>query len=693
MRPQTEDRLAARMRSRIARTFVGREAELALFADSLATDPPTAPIFVVHGPGGIGKTSFLERARALAAAQGIDSVRIDARDVEGSVHGLSRALADALGAPAAGTDLRGLLAHCAGASRRLLVIDSFEHVEHLAGWLREHFLAELPAAMRVLIGGRNTPDAAWRTDPLWREAAHVAGLRNLGIDECVRYLETRGIAPAHREAIVRLTHGHPLALTLVADVVAASGEMPEQLGRDVVRELAARFTAQAPSELHRRALEVCARARVTTEPLLADTVDRDRAHALFDWLASLSVIECGPAGLFPHDLVRDAIDDELHWRHRERHRDLHLAIRDHLIQRARDPAQAGEHSFDILFLHRHAAAMQPFVDFRALGSVYFERGTADDLPVMLAALQGAVPATQHAAIAHWWTHRACTGWIVRPAAGQCVAATMSIDLAALRDEERDGDPMMAAVWRALQQLAPPRPGDRQLLARWNLVAGGLLRPSAAMNGLQMSQFHQWLTMPDLGAFVICTEHPEHWPAMMRYIGFERMPSCDRVIDGVPLGCYVHDWRAMPMSRWLDAMVDRELGRQRSIDDPFVAPAVARLARPEFDRAVRDALRTLNDRTTLAASPLTASAFVTASRHDGEGPGATLRRVIVETVAALQQRPRDAKFGRALELTYVRPAGSQERAAERLGLPFGTYRYQLATGIERLAGALWERETG
>jgi hypothetical protein len=34
--------------------------------------------------------------------------------------------------------------------------------------------------------------------------------------------------------------------------------------------------------------------------------------------------------------------------------------------------------------------------------------------------------------------------------------------------------------------------------------------------------------------------------------------------------------------------------------------------------------------------------------------------------------------------------SQEKVAERLGLPFSTYRYQLAKGIERVAEMLWQR---
>ena len=681
------------MRSRIARTFVGREAELALLAESIATDPPAVPILLVHGPGGIGKTSWIERARALAASRGIDSVRLGARDVEPSVPGFARALAAAFGAPDAGTELAALLAHCARAPRRLLVIDDFDRLAHLQGWLRECFLAELPATTRVLIASRDVPDAVWRTDPLWREAARVCGLRNLGADECGHYLAARGIAPAHHDAIARLSHGHPLALTLVADLVAATGAVPERLLRDVIRQLAERFTAQAPTDRHRGALEVCAHARVTTQALLADTVDAHAAHDLFDWLASLGFIESGTTGLFPHELVRDSIDDELRWRHRERHREVHRAVRDHLLRQVRDKGPSARLALlDILFLHRKAEPMRPFVDFAALGNVYFEQGGASDLPSVLASLGGELPAAERAAFARWWSHRACSAWVVRPAARQVVAATLSIDLALLRDDELDGDPVMAAVWRRLQEVAPPRPGDRQLLARWSIATGGTSAASAAMNALQMAQFHQWLSLPDLGAFVICTDHPDRWLPMMRHIGFARMSGCDRVVGDVPLGCYVHDWRAVPVSSWLDVMGDRELGVERAMDDAGVGPAAARLSRTEFERMVRDALRVCNDKAALAASPLVASAMVSGGRRDAERPFETLRRLIVEAVRALGDRPRDAKFSRALELTYLRPAGSQELAAERLGVPFGTYRYQLATGIERVAQALWALET-
>ena len=46
-------------------------------------------------------------------------------------------------------------------------------------------------------------------------------------------------------------------------------------------------------------------------------------------------------------------------------------------------------------------------------------------------------------------------------------------------------------------------------------------------------------------------------------------------------------------------------------------------------------------------------------------------------------PRGEKLARALDRTYLRPAPTQEAAAELLGLPFSTYRGHLTRGVERV----------
>ncbi len=78
-------------------------------------------------------------------------------------------------------------------------------------------------------------------------------------------------------------------------------------------------------------------------------------------------------------------------------------------------------------------------------------------------------------------------------------------------------------------------------------------------------------------------------------------------------------------------------------------------------------------------------------HRDASRAEALAGVIRDAVCSLRDDPRDAKLYRALDRTYVRPAGTQERAAEVLSLPMSTYRRHLARGVDRVVEWLWERE--
>jgi hypothetical protein len=71
----------------------------------------------------------------------------------------------------------------------------------------------------------------------------------------------------------------------------------------------------------------------------------------------------------------------------------------------------------------------------------------------------------------------------------------------------------------------------------------------------------------------------------------------------------------------------------------------------------------------------------------------LRALLNDAASALTSHPRDRKLYLALRHTFLEPAATQEQAAEQLGLPFNTYRYQLARAIERVTAWLWSRELG
>ena len=114
------------------------------------------------------------------------------------------------------------------------------------------------------------------------------------------------------------------------------------------------------------------------------------------------------------------------------------------------------------------------------------------------------------------------------------------------------------------------------------------------------------------------------------------------------------------------------------------------ARPTFQHAVRGALRDYTRPDRLAGSPLR---FARMLQGVPPGPAVAIamQGLLREAAAALKANPRDLKLYRAVWYTYFEPLESQEKVAERLSLPFSTYRHHLARGIERIGGWLWHRD--
>jgi hypothetical protein len=227
--------------------------ELALFGSALAEEEPPFALLYVHGPGGVGKTVLLGEFARLADEAGVPAVRLDGRDLEPSPPGFLAALAHALEEPPDGSPLEAL----ARRPRGVLLVDTYETLAPLDVWLREELLPELPSRHLVVLAGRDPPATGWRADAGWRDLARVVPLRNLRPEESRAYLDARGVPAARHPAVLSFTHGHPLALSLVADVAATGGDPtafdPEQRP-DVVRALLERFVQDLPGPRHRQAL-------------------------------------------------------------------------------------------------------------------------------------------------------------------------------------------------------------------------------------------------------------------------------------------------------------------------------------------------------------------------------------------------------------------------------------------------------
>jgi hypothetical protein len=309
--------------------FVGRHRELTSFDDALAGRSPRRVLFV-HGQGGIGKTTLLQEFEARAQAAGRSVVQIDGRDVDPSPDGLETAARLALDRH---DDRQPTVGPLAGA---VLLIDGYEQLAPIDGWLRGELIPRLRAESVVVLAGRDPPTQPWRTDIGWRQLVAVHRLDPFDPAECGELLAHAGVAAPLRQQLLTLGRGHPLTMALLADL-AATGEVPDTLADapDLISALLESYLRDVPSPAHLTGLITCAIAWLTTEELLTELIGAE-ASAVWQWLARRPFITTGPRGLFTHDLARDVLDAEFERRAPARFRATRWTIYTHAVAGLRD---------------------------------------------------------------------------------------------------------------------------------------------------------------------------------------------------------------------------------------------------------------------------------------------------------------------------------------------------------------------
>lgn len=691
-------RLADRLSAARHRQFVGRTPELDLFKAALMADDLPFLILHVFGPGGVGKTTLLGEFASACAGLGIPAWRLDGRNIDSVPESFIAALGAASGVQAPQSPLDALTAR---GGRQVILIDTYETLNPLDAWLRETFLPQLPADVLVVLAGRQPPALAWRADPGWQALVRTIPLRNMTPEESRAYLAERRVPAEQHTSVLNFTHGHPLALSLVADGFAQrrDWQFQPEAAPDVVKTLLEQFVQKVPGPAHRAALETCALVRLTTETLLAEALLMPDVHELFDWLRGLSFVESGPLGLFPHDLAREALTSDLRWRNPDWYAELHRRTRGYYANRLKQTRGYEQQRvlFDYVFLHRDNPIMRPFLEWQETGTALPDQmrpGDREQLVAMVAAHEGA----ESARLANYWFgQQPGHVTVYRDEKGAPLCFVSHVQLAQTTPEDRAIDPAVAAAWRYLEAHAALRPGEGSTLFRFWMARDTYQTVSPTQTLLFGNVAQHYLTAPGLAfSFFPCAE-PSFWEPLFAHLDLHRLHDAEFAVGGRHFGVFGHDWRVTPPLAWLDILADREIaGGGEATTPPAVATPLVVLSEPEFAAAVRDALRDLARPDGLRDSPLLRSRLVT----DRIGTNAAtadritaLRALVREAVESLQSAPRDAKLYRALHHTYVNPAPTQEAAAELLDLPFSTYRRHLSAGIARIADILWSRDIG
>jgi hypothetical protein len=679
------DLLASRRRHR----FVGRASEVELFRVALESPEPPFLVLHIHGPPGIGKTSLLDVCAELAADAGARVIRLDGHDLVPS----PPAVLDALGVLKA-PEGESHLATLSDQGRLVIMFDTYERLGQLDEWVRTWLVPRLPATALTVLAGRAAPDSAWRADPAWRELLRVVSLRNLSPDDSRQYLHACGVDPARVDKLVELAHGHPLGLSLLADVVVRGGEATvDPLTPDLVGTLLRRFVEIVPGGRHRRALETCSLARVTTETLLREVLELEDAHDLFGWLRELAFVESGPEGVHPHDLARDALEADLRWRDPDGYRQLVRRLRGYINRRLQTShGQDQQRAIaDAKYMFRRLPGVPSPVDWAAWGQQHPEPARPADRESILGLVLAWEGEESSMLTARWWDRQPEGFFAVRDQDGLVAGFVAVLDLTRASAVDIAADPGARTAWEYAAQHSAPRPTEMITQSRFIVDRDAYQGPSPALNAVAILAMQRYLSTPNLAWDFLTLADPERWDAYFAAADQPRAKGADFSVHGRRYGLFAHDFRQVPMSALLERITERALAQDIAPSPATSKPALLVLSQSEFDDSVRQALRDLRRLDLLARSSMLRTRLVHDRAGDEEPTGATLQTLLSAAIETLRENPRNDKLWRAVERTYVRPAATQERAAAALGLPFSTYRRHLTQGMDRVVAWLWDQE--
>ena len=639
--------LAARLADRDRRRFVGREAELDLLERCLTDDQPAAVVFV-HGPGGIGKSTLLREFERRASSTGWDTFLVEGRELSPAPDALDATLEAAR-----------------ASSRPLIVIDTYERMTGLDGYLRSTLLPSLPGSAVIVIGSRAAPDPAWLTG-IWEGVATELPLHRLSEAEALRLLAVHGLDDNRGRAIVEWAQGYPLALALAAEAAAGDDDFSPVPGAEppeVIRLLVRRLADPELTGVRLSALAVAAIARITTVELLRAVLPDSDAEAAYERLSSLTFTEPVGDGLALHDLVRKALRADFRRRDPERERELRRRIVDYLYARALEGDSLL--TIDMAHLIDNTAIKWGFgwegsVDYR-IDDV--RRGDAEEIA------QRAV--TYH--FEEWWeltrpffesspervaiardrTDRLC-GYMVCMSVATAPAFAWQDPLIGpwLEHARAAGELGDSVLWHDSVDLTRDRTARVQAM----LGIAGILR-----SGARNPRFAYMPINPEIpGALDFA-----------RALGAEHRGALDLRIANVPIQCHRIDYGPGGLIAAQRRVVYAELG--------LPVPATGEQPGEEIDvESVRVALRNFQQPQELARSPLA----------DGAGPDER-----ADSVRALLRDAAERAFGdsenerllkRVLIHGYIEPSASHEQAALDLSLSRAAYFRRLRAASERVA---------
>jgi DNA-binding CsgD family transcriptional regulator len=506
--PSVGDRLAAAA----AAALVGRAEERARLTGLLAPDGPAA-VFV-HGPGGIGKTTLVT---GTLAALPLNWVSLDGRRMEPTVLGALAELGAAVGEPAP-PSVAAAAEQIAEAGVDVLVIDSFERLNLLDGWIRNELTYALPATVTTVLVGRRGPNVAWRTAPGWRTLLGELVVEPLTAGDVDRLLATRGIGGDDAARIRTFARGHPLAVVVAGEALARRPGLPLGSGApaEVVEELfAVMLDDLGPRE--RTVAEAASILRRVTLPLLAAVVDEPDVEQAWRTLSGLPFTMTTAAGVEFSGVAAPVLLEALELRDPARVRTLRArAARAMLDSRGHGPDW--ESTADLLHLVQNPLIRNAYAP-PGMVQHPVERARSEDHDEIVAIARRFAGEESARLAERWWQMRREAFAVVRAADGGVAAFSVTATV-----DDRAGsapeDPFVEAVAGHLHDEPMP-PGTDAVVFRWALGHRNGERPTPELAALVIDLKRTYLQLRATlrRVYTVVVDWPAAAP-VLRVMGFD-----------------------------------------------------------------------------------------------------------------------------------------------------------------------------
>lgn len=674
--------------------FTGREKEIDQFTELLKTKELSTNVLFLYGPAGQGKTTILKEFTLLCKSKDIPFAHLDGRDIISSTAGFYESLFQALQVSSVQKALN-FFEKCD--KKFVLFIDTYEKLNALDDWIRQEFLPQLPDNVLTVFSSRNQPSVKWLSDPGWQNLTKTIPIKNFSNTESKNYLQKRNVPDNQFEKILDFTHGHPLALCLVADLFSQNpGKIfsPDD-SPNIVQTLLDNFLLKSPSPAHKTALEICALTYITTESLLASVMEMENASELFEWLKNLSFIESTKLGLYPHDLARESLVTDLKWRNPDWFVHLYNKAWNYYLNKLE--TASGEEQrrflFKLTYLQRNHPAVRPFYNWEETHDYWVDLMKPEDVKVLTKMVTEFYGEESVKAFKFWINHPAAQVWVWRSPDNPHNGFVMRININEISAGEKVKDEVIHKIMDCANSEFHLRKGEVCTVFRFWMASETHQNISKIQSSIFLFITQYYLTTHDLAIHLISVAKPEFWKSLLNYYGMEHVPALDYLVNKIPRGFYMHDWRKSPPKLWLVSL-GKGITQRSMIADINSKSKILMLSETEFTEAVYQALKDYYNEKKLQTNPLIHCRLVLKNQENGMSTDQRIAHLKEELDAALKklaESPRYDNYHRLLYRTFINPVGSQEQIAEFLTLPFSTYRRHLKKSVNLVSEILWKQE--